>query len=139
MSQNLADLLSEIKKITTLDDLLVIQQTLTAQMQTVATPANGNGNGVHAAPPAKTKSVATANKYADLEPYVASEEIHPQYIHFPGTIRISPEYAAQVHQELKAMLPPEDWEEFERGDLSDVVFEGKTASEMLIEDREDRF
>jgi hypothetical protein len=138
MSQSLADLLTEIKKITTLNDLLLIQQTLTTQMQTVAAPTNSNGNGGHAVARPEVKSVVPTNAYADLEPYVASEEIHPEYIKLPGTTRISPEYAAEVHQQLKAMLPSKDWEEFENRDFSDLVFEGKSTSQMIIEDREDR-
>lgn len=139
MSQNLADLLSQIKKITTLSDLLLIQQTLTTQMQTVVTPRNDNGNGVHAAPHAAAKLELPAATYGDDEPYVASEEIHPEYIKLPGTYRLSPEFIAETHRQLKAMLPPEEQEDFGKDDVSLYVFDGKSPSQMLIEDREDRF
>jgi hypothetical protein len=111
MSQNLASLLTEIEKITTMNDLIAIQQTLTARMQTIANTSNSK--------PKRAIQI--------------SDALHE----LPGTIRRTREEAERFSAQLKALLPPEEQHKFGTTDFTKLKIEGKSWSQRLIDDREE--
>jgi hypothetical protein len=122
MSQVLANLLSEVESLNSLDELFTLQERIISRIRTITNP-NGNGNG-HAPAPVVPESL---------------EETPTHRLVIPGVYYRTKEEVEAFSASLKAMLPPQEQKNFGKRDFSHLVFEGKSTSELLIEDREDRF
>jgi len=72
-------------------------------------------------------------KQSATEPAQAGQ---PQRVIIPGSYRPSKE---QIEAELARLFTPEELAEMDKVDLSKIDIGPKSASEMINEDREDRF
>jgi hypothetical protein len=124
MSQVLTDLLAEVENLNSLDELFILQERVNTRIRNIAVP-NGNHKG-------------NGHTSAQVTPE-SSEETVVNRLVIPGVYYRTKEEIEAFSASLKAMLPPEEQKNFGNRDFSHLVFEGKSTSELLIEDREDRF